>query len=286
MTRRRNGPTLSEPHYPFARKAEQYATYTVAALQHNLKDAIRARDAMKRMRGGDVSENWYADDVHTLLAELKRRGVRKNTSHVAKRGSSAIDHKQAQKHISEAEAALRDRRTDAALHHTECARELATAWYPSKWTLDVLADIARIKVEARRAKNPSPSVRVATLHVGSERIGQFKSENAAQRAADLRHGRSLRWFKLPSGAYVAEGTDANGAKRRYVVRGRTVAAGRSNPLVRGYSRGSVSDNIRRELHRGRPQDQSVAIALSTARRAWVKRHPGQRLPARFKGPKR
>lgn len=43
------------------------------------------------------------------------------------------------------------------------------------------------------------------------------------------------------------------------------------PLIRGASRRSVSANIRREMHAGKPQKQSVAIALSVARSVrWVK----------------
>jgi hypothetical protein len=54
---------------------------------------------------------------------------------------------------------------------------------------------------------------------------------------------------------------------------------RSNPLVRGYSREAISANVSREMHRGRPQDQALAIALATARRAFRERFPGRRLPA-------
>lgn len=39
------------------------------------------------------------------------------------------------------------------------------------------------------------------------------------------------------------------------------------PLKKGYSRKSISQNIRTERKAGRPQKQAVAIALNTARQA-------------------
>lgn len=39
------------------------------------------------------------------------------------------------------------------------------------------------------------------------------------------------------------------------------------PLIKGYSKKSVSENIKREIKRGKKQEQAVAIALDTARRA-------------------
>jgi hypothetical protein len=37
------------------------------------------------------------------------------------------------------------------------------------------------------------------------------------------------------------------------------------PLKKGYSRASISKNIRAEIRSGRPQKQAVAIAYNTAR---------------------
>ena len=39
------------------------------------------------------------------------------------------------------------------------------------------------------------------------------------------------------------------------------------PLIQGYSKKSVSANIKEEMKRGKPQKQAVAIALSIASEA-------------------
>ena len=56
------------------------------------------------------------------------------------------------------------------------------------------------------------------------------------------------------------------------------------PLKKGYSQKSISANIKREKKAGKGQEQSVAIALNTAREA--ARKAGVKGPAKKKGTKR
>ncbi len=42
------------------------------------------------------------------------------------------------------------------------------------------------------------------------------------------------------------------------------------PLKKGYSKASISSNIRKEMKAGKPQKQAVAISLNTARTAAMK----------------
>ena len=39
------------------------------------------------------------------------------------------------------------------------------------------------------------------------------------------------------------------------------------PLIKSTSKKAVGENIRREMHAGKPHDQAIAIAMETQRRA-------------------
>ena len=55
------------------------------------------------------------------------------------------------------------------------------------------------------------------------------------------------------------------------------------PLKKGCSKAAVSSNIKREMDAGKPQKQSVAIALDTARKAAMKAGKPSKAPAMKKG---
>ena len=44
------------------------------------------------------------------------------------------------------------------------------------------------------------------------------------------------------------------------------------PLIKGKSKSAISENIRREMHAGKPQKQAIAIAYSVAGKSRKKRN--------------
>jgi hypothetical protein len=64
------GPTSDQRNYPFAEKVKQYRRYQDAQLEYAVKDADQAFVALGRE---NPDQGWYADDVHTILEEIRRR---------------------------------------------------------------------------------------------------------------------------------------------------------------------------------------------------------------------
>lgn len=61
--------------YNFIAGEEKYRRMDIASLHWSADDARQARDAM---RGHDPSaEAWYADDLATILQEIRRRAYEK-----------------------------------------------------------------------------------------------------------------------------------------------------------------------------------------------------------------
>ena len=52
-----------------------------------------------------------------------------------------------------------------------------------------------------------------------------------------------------------------------------------NPLKKGYSRRTISGNIRREVRRGYPVKRAAAMSYRSAKQSWKRRRKGERLPA-------
>jgi hypothetical protein len=59
----------SKGAYPFKEKARQYRGYTAAQLAFALSDI---KDTIAAWPDGP-NAGWYADDMHTVAAEIKRR---------------------------------------------------------------------------------------------------------------------------------------------------------------------------------------------------------------------
>jgi hypothetical protein len=84
---RRNGWTINEPLYPFARKTEQYEKYTPSELLFAAKDAREAyKNAEATLRHNEKEygfssprdqqvSGWYADDMATIGTVARRKGI-------------------------------------------------------------------------------------------------------------------------------------------------------------------------------------------------------------------
>lgn len=59
---------------------------------------------------------------------------------------------------------------------------------------------------------------------------------------------------------------------------------KKNPLVKGYSKASISENVSEMITGGYPPARAVAAALKMARAAFKKKFPGKALPLKLKKP--
>ena len=101
----------------------------------------------------------------------------------------------------------------------------------------------------------APNARIlAVLQYPHTRSGKVNYARALVKLFDHGH-RKILW------AWI----DADQAER--------IEHAKKNPLKRGYSRRTISGNIAREMHHGKPQSRAVAMSLRSARSSYIKLHP-------------
>jgi hypothetical protein len=131
---------LGKGPYPFAAKVEQYAGYTDAQLVYARRDAMQARDnaaaiarSYERQHGWNSggalearhNEGWYADDLSTILSEIRRRqgGRFKGTPPPAAPAASAARYQTITVETDEGPVAL----AANVAHHAEAFVDVADA---------------------------------------------------------------------------------------------------------------------------------------------------------------
>ena len=70
--------------FPFATKKAKYAKATIQSLRYNLKDAREAMKAADSM-GDEIASGYYADEIHTIAAELKKRQMKEGIDRLGNR---------------------------------------------------------------------------------------------------------------------------------------------------------------------------------------------------------
>ena len=97
----------------------------------------------------------------------------------------------------------------------------------------------------------------------------------------MKTGIRIVYNRLLGGWYVVRGPHQTPLNGRFNSKEEAQAwlRARQNPLKKGYSRRTISKNIRREVKRGYPVKRAAAMSYRSAKKSFKRRHKGKQLPA-------